>query len=194
MAKFMIPTAEADAPVGSGASSGPFPEGTWKGRIEVVRINDVFIGGGGPEFVLYNKKSEPPVAQRAEVASIQLGGITPVLDGQDEVGNRKFFDELLILSMDEHLWDEPSEEEPSWKLEQTRRRLTNLAVAVGAAETDGNGSTGPVDDFGEMLRASAEEGEGISGCDVIFEVYHERFTRKGGEGGVREHIRAYLPA
>lgn len=181
MAKFRIPVTEAENPAGSGDL--PFPVGTWKGVIEEIRIAEVVAGSDeGPQFLFSDG------GRTALVASIQLGSISPFIEGQPDVGERKFFDDLFLLRFDDFAWDEPQAGEPTWRLEQTRRRLTNLALALNAVDGD-EGGVGPVDSFGDMIINKE-----LEGMEVMFEVAHRKGTsKKTGEKTVYPFIKTYLP-
>lgn len=193
MPKFVIPKADAEEPRGSGGSD-LFPEGVWRGKVEVVRIAEAHAEPkSGPAFCL------SPGAEWGEVASVQIGDIEPVIMSQPDVGNRKFFDDQLLLS--EMFpggvivsWDEPTgSDEENWRFDQTRRRLTNLALAVNAVENDGNGGVGPVEHFGDLLRESSEDGKGLAGTVVAFEIAHRTYKTKAGEKGKAHFLKSYMP-
>ena len=185
MARFKIPQQQAETPVQSGDT--PFPEGVFRGVIDEIRVQAVHRGAGeGPEFILTDRDGNV-LADNAVVASIQIGSNEPELEGGPEVGERKFFDDLLVLDMDKYSWDQPVEDEPSWRLDQTRRRLTNLALALDLVESDEEG-VGPIDNFDDLLR----NGE-LEGMEVVFEVAHRK-VKRDGETRVYPFLKAYMPA
>jgi hypothetical protein len=194
MPKFVIPRADAEQP-NKGGGSDLFPKGVWQGTIEVTRIAEaVREPRSGPVFCL----SEG--AEYGEVGSVQIGGITAVVKDQPDVGQRKFFDDQLLLSESFTggtvvQWDEPTgSDDENWRFDQTRRRLTNLALALGTTEDDGNGGVGPVENFGDLFREAVVEGQGISGMQVTFEVDHRTYKTKTGEKGTAHFLKVYLPA
>lgn len=196
MPKFKIPQEQADSP-NEGLGDDLFPEGTWRGRIEQVRSNEVHQGEPA-DWMLTNDGDY--FAQYAEVASIQLGGIEPLTEDSPDVGNRKYFDDRLYLQFDDVRWDEATEEQleqyPQFK--RTRRRLTNLAQAVGASENTGGG-VGPVDEFDEILGSTdADSGDGLAGVEVFFttEQYDYDFTGSDGERvtGTKDRLVKYQQA
>lgn len=180
---FKIPRSQAENP-NPGGDWIP-DEGLWAGVIEEVRIQEVRIDEeGGPVFVLRGAGGEV-VNREAEVASIQIGDLQP-LDGQDPAGNRKIFDDLIMLSADGREWiDDPVEGE-NWRLNQARRRLTNLALALDLVEEDGD-FVYPSPDFVESLQDG-----GLKGEEVEFEIRHRTFKRRDGSEGVAAEIVRYV--
>lgn len=173
---FKIPTQEAEAP---NARSGDdlFPEGTWRGRIQQTRISEIRPGDNNDFLLEFGRGDGARSYEYAEIASIQLGEIEALLEDQEDVGRQKFFDEKIVLQVDDHRWDDPSVDiEEHWPLRKTRRRLTNLAMAVGAAENS-DGSVGPTVEFDELFTATdAESGSGLAGAEVFFTTKHRGGT------------------
>lgn len=194
--KFRIPVEQAEEPT-AGLGDDLFPEGTWKARIEKVRTQEV--RRGEPADWMLQQDGEY-FADYAEVASIQLGGFEPLLEDQEDPGNRKFFDDRFYLQFDDVRWDEASEAEMERypRFGRTRRRLTNLAMAVGASENTGGG-VGPVSEFDEILTATdSEDGEGLAGVEVFVttEQYDYDFTGRDGEQvtGTKDRVVRYQQA
>lgn len=195
--KFVVPRDEAEMPTRQGSGEDYlWPEGLWAGEIEAVRINIAQrspAGNSGPHWLL----SEGAVA--GKVASIQLGSTEP-LGGQEPAGGRKFFDERILLEEvypDETVrrWDEPTEDE-NWMFEQTRRRLTNLALAIGAVEESPEGVS-PSDGFEDVLEATTAEGGGLHGTGITFEVFHKKAKKADPETGKKKtyaNLKAYYPS
>lgn len=188
MATFRIPKSDAENPTPDRQQD--FPEGTWSGVVEAVRIRTIRRGDNA-DFLL--KEKGEYFAEEAEIGSIQIGQAEAVLEGQEDPGNMKHFDENIYFSIDGVVWDDP-EVDPAnmnWRFEASRRRLTNLALAVDAVEEDGD-SVGPVDHFDTLLRETdAESGGGLYGSSVLFEVYHRRFKRRDGTPGAEPVTRRY---
>lgn len=192
MPKFTVPTEVLDTEVGS--RDDTFPEGTWEGVIEIVRVREVHADDGeGPLFFLQDKQGNY-FAQKCELASIQYGTNTAVLEGQPNIGAMKYFDDNFILSFDDVNWDEYQREDgdPRWQLGLTQTRLTRLAKALGLTEVEGDGE-GPVDHFDELVR-DTDEGRGLNGMGVRYKVFHRKFKKRDGTDGKQAQIGQYYPA
>jgi len=198
MTNFRIPLEVAERGTGGGGGDWTPEEGIWRGQIEATYINPVAsTDDGGPKFVLQSKGAF--VAQQAEVGSIQIGNLQPTEDGQSDPGNRKFFDELLIFSADGTEWTSEPTEGELWRLDQTRNRLTNLALALNDVETveeDGVTFVTPSNEFADDLRntLTGDDGRsnGLAGAEVMFEIVHENFKRRDGSDATRAKISKYI--
>ena len=78
MAKFIIPNEVVEQESGAGRSE--FPEGTWEGSIETVRIQIINQEDPG-DFFLKNKDGVF-FADQCEKASMQVGSNVAMLEGQ----------------------------------------------------------------------------------------------------------------
>ena len=197
MAKFTIPT---DVVEKEPTNFEHFPEGVWEGTIEVYRQREIFQEEGG-DFHLKDR-NKAFFAEKCEAASLQIGGITGCLEGQPEVGDSKYFMSDIIMSFDDTNWDEYENEEgaDNWKLGQTQLRLTKLAHALGLTD-DGPDGVGPIDDFDNMLRLTADvdpdtgipQASGLNGLPVRFKVYHRKFKKKDGTPDRQALIGQFYP-
>jgi len=175
-----------------------FPEGLWRAPITAIRIKELSSDEVPGSFLLKNSHGRS--------ISFQLGGsegpATALVEGQEDAGQQAIFDEVLLQDGD-FSWDDPelSKDAPG-RLWFARNKLTNLALALGMTESDGNGATGPTEDFCEALVAG--EGE-LEGQEVAFQVVHDRYTYpamtktgqphpKAGQVKVTPGIVMYSPA
>ena len=198
MADFKIPRKRAEE--GNVGGSKLLPEGIWEGTLEAVRVQSVHKNDdGGPVFALQGK-GKVFMATEAEIGSIQIGSIVPTDDTQADVGNMKFFDDLLVLSADGRGWDSAAQDGELWRLDQARQRLSNLALALGEVEEfteDGEEYITPVSDFDGELRATAasENGSpstGFGGAKIRFEVSHRTYKTRQGEDRTSVDLTRYI--
>lgn len=174
--RFKVPSAVAEAPR-SGSKRIP-PEGIWKAPITEVRVRELHRGDPG-DFLIES--------DTGKTASLQLGGpLTPLADGQDDPGQMPMFDEYVLQDGDFRWDDAELPKGAPGRLYFTRKGLTNLALALGLTESDGNGAVGPIEDFHDMLIS----GE-IKGQKVAFQIVHETFKRRNGEDGIKAIVEAY---
>ena len=173
MGQIMIPTSQAEAPVGDGGSD-VFPKGSWCGTIDQVRIRDL-----------------PPWADIAgrgygcddgEVLSIQFGTNRP-LDGQDACGEKKHFVDFVIRDGEETLEtiDVTDRGSDCWQLQKSARMFANLGAAMGQTEIleneEGESMTCLADDFLDNLKSGAFDNE-----EIAFNVFHKSYVKKAQNG------------
>ena len=188
MAQLIVPQTQAETPTGGGKKI--FPAGPWIGTIDDVRL------GGHPPFVdVAANPNAGYIADDGERMSLQLGSNEP-MDGQDPVGNLKYFAEFTTRDGDLSIEDVDVTEKdvPYWQLQSSARLLANLALALGQTETVTlpNGTTGVavVEGFLQALQDGA-----FNGTRVGFEVYHRPWTSKDGtKSGVNVNIRGFFAA
>ena len=172
MSQIMIPTSQAEAPVGDG--SGDFPKGSWCGIIDTVRIKDL------PPWA--DVEGRGYGCDDGEVLSIQFGRNRP-LDGQDDCGEKKHFVDFVIRDGDEtcETVDVTDRGCASWQLQKGTRMLANLGAAMGQTEVleneDGESMTCLAEDFLDNLRSGAFDNE-----EVAFNVFHKSWTKKAENG------------
>lgn len=167
---FTIPKRNTESLRGSGDQ--PFGAGQWVGTIEEIFIKDDLPSDNeGKPFAGY-------ASTEGEEISIQLGSNTP-LDGQEDVGNRKFF--VQITTADNGLTlatvDTTERKAPHWKLQRSVALTANLAIALGYVEDDGENVT-VREDFIDALKDGAFKDQKIG-----FVVYHRK-GKKNAEGKV----------
>jgi len=166
-----------------------FPAGVWMMSIEDVRVRTA------PDFMLRNDPDSdrpPQVAHEDnELMGVQFGEAQPLEDGQEEVGNQKFFHDFLTRDGNVAIMDGVSnvvEAGCGWKVQSDGKWLTNLALALGAVVEYSDGMS-PTDDFVRQLQA----GE-FKGHKVVLEVRHREWTSKTGKKGVSAELVAFSPA
>ena len=190
MPKFIIPNEVVESE--SGQRDDVFPKGTWEGTIEKLHLRTITQGEGG-DFFLKTKEGEY-FAESCEIANLQIGDITAILDGQPNIGGLKYFESDIFLSFDGLNWDDYQDEDGDnrWRLRQTQLRLTKLAKAIGMTE-EGEGGVGPVNEFDNFLRIT-DEGEGLNGMVVRFKVIHRTFKKRDGSEGKQAQTSQFYPA
>jgi len=174
MSQIIIPTDQAETPVGDGEKL-PFPTGSWQGEICGIHMGDLppWACAGDAGFA----------SDDGEVLSIELGNNRP-LDGQDELGfDRKHFVPFIIRDGDEtpETVDVSDRSCKSWKLQQSVRLMTNLAKALGQTEIledeDGTSLTAVAEDFLTNLK----EGLFNGGTEIAFLIAHKPFKDRNGD-------------
>ena len=90
MSQIMIPTSQAEAPVGDGGGD-VFPKGSWCGTIDAVHIQDL------PPWADIEGRGYG--CNDGEVLSIQIGTNRP-LDSQDGCGEKKHFVPIVVRDGD----------------------------------------------------------------------------------------------
>ena len=195
MAGFRIPKTLAEQGFTGGRDFDWAPDGeaTWIGTIEQVRVQEVAASDDrGPRFVLESKGAQ--IAQRAEVSSIQIGSILPADEGLESPGNRKFFDELVVLSMDGRSFAEELEDGAPGRLRYSQGHLGNLAHALGLTDLDGDYVV-PVENFEDLYRTTdLSANSGLAGQRVMFRVKKDAFTNAKGEEKTRYEIKNFMQA
>ena len=182
MGQIMVPTSQAEAPVGEGGNN-VFPKGSWTGVIDEVRVRDF------PDFVTPHQGYE---SEDGEVLSIQFGSNSP-LDGQAECGESKHFVDFVVRDgeVDGASVDLGATESANWQLQRGIRLLANLGIALGQTEEvefEGEMMTAVDGEFLENLQA----GE-FTGSEVSFVVTHRNWT-SGEKSGVNVGTREFLQA
>jgi len=175
MSQIMIPTSQAEAPVGDGGGEA-FPSGSWCGTIDEIRIRDL------PPWADVSGRGYG--CDDGEVLSIQFGRNRP-LDGQDECGEKKHFVDFVIRDGDEtpETVDVTDRGSDCWQLQKGTRLLTNLGMALGQTEEmeteDGAAMTVVAEDFLENLRSGAFDSQ-----ECAFAVFHKPWTKKAENGEI----------
>lgn len=186
MTMFLIDESAVDTMQGGGGSD-LFPRGSWDGALEETRVRTIYPGDPA-DFLL--KVSKEVTADSVEVVSFRFGDFRPVLEGQPNVGQRKFFTDDLVLSYEvggsEYHWLRPSDDDAP-RLSYTRRHLTNLARAIGLVEREGN-KIGPSEQF---VGGISNEGEGINGSRAVLQVDHRSFKKRDGSKGEAHFVASY---
>lgn len=165
-----------------------FPAGVWMVSIEDVRVRTA------PDFMLREPDSgaPPQVANEAnEVTGVQFGEAQPLEDGQEEVGNQKFFHDFVTKDGNVGIMDgvkDVVEAGCGWRVQSDGKWLTNLALALGAVVEYSDGVS-PTDDFLRQLQADE-----FKGHKVVIEVRHREWTSKTGKSGVSAELIAFSPA
>jgi len=172
MSQIMIPTSQAEAPVGD--SNNVFPKGSWCGTIDSVRVREL------PPWA--NIDGRGYSCDDGEVLSIQFGTNRP-LDGQDECGEKKHFVDFVIRDGEEtsETVDVMDRGVSCWQLQKGTRLLANLGAAMGQTEVleieDGTSMTVVAEDFLDNLKSGAFDNE-----EVSFGVFHKPWTTKVENG------------
>lgn len=166
MASFSIPVRAVESMSSSGGSAPKtWPAGPWKGTIETVESRTLPATKDGRPFAGYVNTGDD-----GKRLSIMIGDNEP-LDGQDAVGAQKRFVDL-VLEDGEYNFDnvDPmARGHDAWQLQRSQLLATNLALALGQVEEDGEGNVSIADGFLEALEAGA-----FNGLQVGFEIYHRK--------------------
>lgn len=138
----------------SGGNDLVFPSGPWEGTIDIVRSKGIPMYEGKP-FAGY-------ASSEGEVLSLQIGN-NQALDGQVDIGGTKFFVDLPTEVGDDTLAniDTTTRSHPNWQLQKSAVSVTQLAIALGAAELvgeNGNSSWAVNEEFVDNLRAGSYDG------------------------------------
>lgn len=164
-----------------------FPEGAYKGTIEATKVRPLTYLGNKTAEELENQGF---TSSDVEAVSFQIGSVT-ALEGQAEIGNRKFFTpDIIVRDGDLTITDEAPES--AWQIARSQTNLLAVAVALGVAEEveqDG--------DSGYAIANSTVEailGGEFDGQEISFVVKHRKYTTKKGEAGVEVQVSQYLPA
>jgi len=186
MAQIMVPTAQAEAPVGDGGGS-TFPKGGWQGTIEEVRVREL------PEWAEIEGRGYG--CADGEVLSIQFGSNQP-LEDQDDIGAKKHFVDFVIRDGDEtpETVDVTERKCDCWQLQKGTRLLANLGMAMGETEVleteDGDSVTAVSEDFLDNLREGAFEG-----TSVAFTIGHRPWkSKENGSSGTEVITREFFQA
>jgi len=181
--RIIVPLAQAESLVGG--DDRPFPPGPWQGVIEEVRTKPLPSNNGQP-FAGYETTD-------GEILTLILGQNRP-LDGQEDVGNRKFFVDIVLRDGNRQMGevDITEREVPYWQLQRSARIVANLARALGQVEEvqmpDGSTAVAVMEGFVDALAAGQ-----FDGTQIGFEIVHRNFKRKDGTAGVREEIKTFFP-
>ena len=190
MTGFKIPMGVAEGGL-TGRTEFEWADGTYVGTIEVVRIREVSVNDdGGPKFVL------KPGESIAEVSSIQIGDITPVDEGIPGPGRQKYFDDLILLSVDGLSFFGELPEGANGRLRYTQLHLGNLAHALVLTEVSGEDVV-PVENFEDLYRQTTNEGGseyGLAGSRVMFRLETQTFKKRDGMEGKRTELKQYIQA
>ncbi len=183
MGQIMIPTNQAEAPVGDGGSM-PFPKGSWSAEIDEVRVRELppwaDTPGRGYEHA------------DGEVLSIQFGSTSP-LDGQDAIGAKKHFVDIVIRDGEEtsETVDVSAKDCAHWQLQKGTRMLANLGMALGETEeleTEDGPMTCVSEDFLDNLTAGK-----FTSCEVAFGIVHKPWTN-GAKSGTEVITKEFFQA
>lgn len=181
----MVPAKDAEAGLASSGQS-VFPEGNYSGRIDVVRSRTIPVGNDGEPFAGFSTDD-------GEVLGIQIGSCK-ALEGQEEVGERKIFVDIVTRDGENDLTNVNLKDRgvAHWKLQQSARLSINLAIALGVAELqDANGDgtfwTAPTS-FIDSLRAGEYDGMNIG-----FRVTHRR-GKGANKGKLYAQVESFFAA
>jgi len=175
MSQIIIPSSQATAPVGEGGDT-LFPKGEWQGTIDEIRVRDLPPWADTP--------GRGYASEDGEVLSIQIGSNSP-LNGQDDIGAKKHFVDLVIRDGEEtpETVDVMERKCESWMLQRGTRMLVNLGMALGETEEledeNGKAMTVVAEDFLENLKTGA-----FDGTDVSYEISHRPWSSKDDNGAV----------
>lgn len=189
MADFLLDEDVVDEPQGSGASD-LFPKGAWEGVLEEVRVRTI-VSGDQADFLL--NVSKEVVADEVKVVSFRFGDFVARLDGQPNVGARKFFTEDVVIGYTSGMnvvdWLRPAEDDAP-RMAFTRRYLTNLARALGMVDRDGK-RVGPSAQFTDGLE---HEGAGLLGSRVVLQVGHRNYKKRDGTQATKHYVTSFEAA
>lgn len=164
-----------------------FPEGAYTGTIEKTNVRGLTYLGNKTEEELTNQGY---TSADVEALSFQLGSIT-ALEGQGEIGNRKFFTpDIVVRDGDLTITDEAPE--GAWQLAKSQTNLLAIAVALGVAEEveqDGESGYAIANSTIEALMGGEFDGQQIG-----FVVKHRKYTKRDGSAGVEVQVSQYVPA
>ena len=185
--RIMVPKQQAETP--SGGGDQPFPAGNWIGTFE-----DATTKGIPPFLEGESFPTRGYVSEDTEIVTLYIGQNRP-LDGQDDVGERKFFVDLVTRSGDVD-WTNvdynAGKGYPAWQVQRSARLAMNLAMALGLTETvtdeEGNEYETIGEDFLDTLRSG-----GLNGTEVGYEVRHRNWKTKE-KSGVEEQIAGFFTA
>jgi hypothetical protein len=190
MTGFKIPKGVAQDGL-KGRTDFEWADGTYVGTVEIVRIREVSVNDdAGPKFVL------KPGESTAEVSSIQIGDIAPVDEGIPGPGKQKYFDDLILLSVDGLSFFGDLPEGCNGRLKYAQYHLGNLAHAMGLTEDVGE-DVAPVANFEELYRQTTNEGGkeyGLAGARVMFRLETQTFKKRDGTDGKRTELKQYIQA
>ncbi len=190
MAGFKIPKGVAQDGL-SGRGDFAWADGTYVGTVEIVRIREVApTDEGGPKFVL------KPGESVAEVSSVQIGDISPVDEGIPSPGKQKYFDDLIVLSVDGTSFWGDLPEGCNGRLKYAQYHLGNLAFALGLTEAVED-DIAPVANFEDLYRQTTNEGGqeyGLSGARVMFRLETQTFKKRDGTDGKKTELKQYIQA
>ena len=177
---------QAEQPRGQGGDK-PFPKGIWRFKIETAQAREV------PEFMFKpDKNGNVKVSgPGGELLSVWLSDARAETPGLPDVGARKFF--LDILTRDGHTkimqldLEKPNGE--GWLIQRDARVLTNLALALGATEEQGEYIV-PAENIVDLLKAGT-----FNGSELIAQVEHgKEFTKADGTKSRDAFISTFAPA
>lgn len=185
MPDIIVPTAQAETLT---QPQTPFPKGAWQGRIEEIHQRTLDYLQGRTQEQL-NRQGH--TSDEVTVATIQIGS-NRGLEGQDDVGERKFFAPnntgIVVRDGNYHLTDD-NVPETAWQLHRSRRIIANLALALGQTIQEGD-QTRVAENFVDALL----DGE-FKGQEVGYVVAHRPWESKDGEkSGVEELVETFAPA
>ena len=190
MTGFKIPKGVAQDGL-KGRGDYEWVDGTYVGTIEIVRIREVSVNDDAvPKFVL------KPGESMAEVSSIQIGDIAPVDEGLPSPGKQKFFDDLILLSVDGLSFFGDLPEGCNGRLKFAQYHLGNLAFALGLTDDAGD-DVAPVADFENQYRQTTNEGGqeyGLAGARVMFRLETQTFKKRDGTDGKRTELKQFIQA
>lgn len=178
----MVPKATADAPNARGEWT--FPEGSFIGEIEEVRIRAF------PDWI-------DPTGNRGyastdgEIVSLQIGSIQAT-DSDADVGNAKHFVDFITRDGNVEITAGPDIPDASWQMKNAAAMMANLATALGATEEvegeDGLTYTVTTDDFLDNLRSGA-----LKGSKVGFVTTHRNWkSKKTGKTGTEVQTQEFF--
>lgn len=168
--------------------SKPVPEGAWQGTIEETRIRPATFLDGKSQAEL---EKQGFTSDEVEFFSAQIGQLKG-LEGQEDVGNKKFFTPDIVVQDGEYSVFDMNIPDAAWQLQRSQRALLNFANALGFTEIieiEGEQSYALVENFEETLR----EG-GLVNQEVGFVVYHNKYKTRKGEDRIGEEVKTYLAA
>lgn len=140
MASLILPQSQIESLRG-GSGDFEWPEGAYEGTFEKFEVKDLPATADGRPFAGYATTDGTRL-------SVRLGDLKP-LEGQGEVGNRKYFLDLAIGDGEFSLTnvDVAAQGVEHWQLQKSAKLIGNLAMALGATSVDESGNVAVNEDF-----------------------------------------------
>jgi len=169
---FSIPKRNTESLRGSGDT--PLGAGQWVGTIEDIFVKDELPSDkDGKMFAGY-------ASSDGQEISLQLGALH-ALDGQDDVGNKKFFVRIVTRDGDLDLSsvDPTTRGAAHWQLQRSVARAANLAVSLGYTDEDGDNVVVRGDFIDALIDGTFKD------TKVGFVIYHRKGKAKTDTTGAK---------
>lgn len=178
MASLILPQQQIESLRGNGGDF-EWPAGAYEGTFEHFEIRDLPATSDGRPFAGYATIDGTRL-------SIHLGNLTP-LEGQGDVGNRKYFLDLTIGDGEHSLTnvDVTAKDVDYWQLQKSAKLIGNLAMALGATKVTEDGQVEVEESFLDDLMSGAYAGQKIG-----FVIYN----RKAKNGKLYPDIETFVVA